>query len=119
MTLQFCGVKPDLVQSATFVLACFSSQTVLGAGLQCQTLTESAVALQLQQESLQHATALQGLAQRAEAVKTQMHDLQRLMEAMQGALRFLCFALSAYVQCCVGQSACRDRRPLLLVCRSV
>ena len=39
---------------------------------------------QLQQEGLQHATALQGLAQRADAAASQMHDLQRLMEAMQG-----------------------------------
>ena len=42
-------------------------------------------AAQLQQESLQHATALQGVAQRADAAESQMHDLQRLMEAMQGA----------------------------------
>ena len=45
--------------------------------------------VQLQQESLQHATALQGLAQLADAAATQMHDLQRLMEAMQSALQSL------------------------------
>jgi hypothetical protein len=51
---------------------------------------QSACCLQLQQESLQHATALQGLAHRADDAATQMHQLQRLMEAMQSALHPLC-----------------------------